>query len=137
MPTLSFLVFQLVFGTYLIFVYPFFFVPCLAYLLGKNPLQEKFLRAFAFLLTPFLLPFMAVLWASWKLLQVLSSVFVIFLLAVVSMLLWLNSRFPVGKLITKWFDAANWIMRNVQDLLGLSGSKSDPSQPPHAMSPLK
>lgn len=137
MQTLSFLVFQMVLGTYLIFVYPFFLMPYLAYILGKNSLQEKFLRTLAFLLTSFLLPLMAVLWMSWKLVQVLSSVFVIFLLAVVSILLWLNGRFPVGKLITKWFDAANWIMRNVQDLLGLLGPKSGSSQPPHIMSPLK
>lgn len=137
MQTLPFLVFQMVLGTYLIFVYPFFFMPYLAYILGKNSPQEKFLRTLAFLLTPFLLPLMAALWISWKLVQVLFSVFVIFLFAVISILLWLNGRFPVGKLITKWFNAANWIMRSVQDLMGLLGLKSGLSQPPHTMSLLK
>jgi hypothetical protein len=124
MQKLPFLVFQIVLGTYLTFVYPFFLIPYLAYILGKNSAQEKFLRTLAFLLTPFLLPLMAVLWVSWKLVQVLFSVFVIFVLAVISILLWLNGRFSTGKLITKWFNAANWIMRSVQDLMGLLGLKS-------------
>lgn len=137
MQTLPLLVFQIAFGTYLIFVYPFFFLPYLAYMLGKNSPQEKFLRTFAFLITPFVLPLMAVLWASWKLMQVLFSVFVISLFAVISILLWLNARFPVGQLITKWFNVANWIMDSVEDLLGLLGLRSDLSHPSHTMPLLK
>ncbi|GAB4551402.1 MAG: hypothetical protein Fur0016_07080 [Anaerolineales bacterium] len=69
--------------------------------------------------------------------QVLFSVFVISLFAVISILLWLNARFPVGQLITKWFNVANWIMDSVEDLLGLLGLRSDLSHPSHTMPLLK
>lgn len=124
MTSLGLLFIQVVLGFYLIFAYSFFTLPFLAYVFVEtHTFQEKVLRTISFVLTPVILPVLALLWIGWGLMSVFGGVFVLMLFAGISWLAWLNAHFPFGKAFKAWFKAANWVLQKVQDFLELIGVK--------------
>lgn len=120
---LSFQIFQILAGFYLIFAYSFFLLPYLFYLLGDSPFQDKLVRTISFVLTPFFLPLIAIGWIGWSLLSVFGGMVVVFLFTWVSLLVWLNARFPFGKVFKTWFGSANWVLQKVERFLEWMGIK--------------
>jgi|GEM_PF-2024340 len=120
---LAFQLFPIFAGFYLIFAYAFFLPPYIVYLFGDKPFQDKLMRTISYALTPLCLPFMAIAGVGWGLVSVVGGVIVVFLFTWVSLLVWVNARFPFGKVFKAWFKAANWVLQKVQGFLELMGVK--------------
>ena len=119
MSSTGFLLFWLIFlGFYLPLAYLFLIPAYLAYIWGKHDWWDKFIMTFVFLLSPpFFMPVGAVLVVSLGLMGVFLGVLVVLLFAIVSVLSFINVRFPFGGVFKAWFHAANWILQTVSELL--------------------
>jgi hypothetical protein len=81
------------------------------------------MRTISSILIPPFVPFLGLVWIFWYLLSILGGVLAVIAFAQVAWLVWLNSRFPLGKVFRAWFNAANWILQKTQELLELLGVK--------------
>ncbi|MCX7753985.1 MAG: hypothetical protein N2117_01910 [Anaerolineales bacterium] len=129
MTGLAYEIARIIVGFYLFFCYPFFLFPYLAYIREPHPASDKMKRTVVFLLTPMFLPFLLI----WGILSVFGSVLLVFLFTWVSLLAWVYTRFPFGKVFKAWMRFGNRVFDRIQSLLPFFGLPRPVSDEKRAM----